>query len=196
MFDREVLSFTQLDSEIARVRLNGKNIFLDPGTRFCPYGLMRWMRTGTAAMDMSDPGSFISTPGAGDESALISRSADLKLGPDGAAKGEVRIEYSGTEALERRLSALDTDEAGRKKELEDEVKLWLPANAKVTMTDSMAWDKEYEPLTAIFNVECAGVRLSSRQAPLNSHCFISAESQTGSEKRSAQIPCLLSLCVY
>jgi hypothetical protein len=65
----------------------------------------------------------------------------------------VRIEYSGAEALERRLSALDTDEAGRKKELEDEVKLWLPANAKVTMTDSMAWDKEYEPLTAIFNVE-------------------------------------------
>ena len=153
LFDREVLAFAQLDSEIARVRLNGKNIFLDPGTRFCPYGLMRWMRTGTAAMDMSDPGNFISTPGAGDESALISRSAELKLDPDGAAKGEVRIEYSGAEALERRLSALDTDEAGRKKELEDEVKLWLPANAKVTMTDSMAWDKEYEPLTAIFNVE-------------------------------------------
>jgi hypothetical protein len=153
LFDREVLSFSQLDSEIARVRLNGKNTFLDPGTRFCPYGLMRWMRTGTAAMDMSDPGSFVSTPGAGEESALISRSAEMKLAPDGAAKGEVRIEYSGAEALERRLSALDTDEAGRKKELEDEVKLWLPANAKVAMTDSVAWDKEYEPLTAIFNVE-------------------------------------------
>jgi hypothetical protein len=104
-------------------------------------------------MDMSDPGGLITTPGAAEEGAIISRLAELKLGPDGAAKGEVRIEYFGGEALERRLSALQTDEAGRKKELEDEVKLWLPANAKVAMTDSVAWDKEYEPLTAVFNVE-------------------------------------------
>jgi hypothetical protein len=147
------MSFSQLDSEIAVVRLNGKRVFLDPGTRYCPYGVLRWFRTGTAAMDMSDPGGLINTPGANDEGAIISRSAELKLGADGAAKGEVRIEYSGTEALERRLSALETDDAGRKKELEDEVKLWLPANAKVEMTDSVAWDKEYEPLTAVFKVE-------------------------------------------
>lgn len=153
LFDSEVLSYGQLDSEIAMVRLNGKRLYLDPGTRYSPYGLLRWTRTGTAAMDMSNPGPFINTPGAGEDGALISRSAELKLSPDGAAKGEVRIEYSGAEALERRLSALQTDEAGRKKELEDEVKLWLPANAKVEMTDSVAWDKEYEPLTAIFNVE-------------------------------------------
>jgi hypothetical protein len=68
-------------------------------------------------------------------------------------KGELRVEYFGGEALERRLSSLETDEAGRKKELEDEVKSWLPANAKVAMTDSSAWDKAGEPLTAIFNVE-------------------------------------------
>ncbi|HEX4603185.1 MAG TPA: DUF3857 domain-containing protein [Candidatus Angelobacter sp.] len=153
LFDREVLSFSQLDSELALVRLNGKMLFLDPGTRFCPYGLLRWNRTGTAAMDMSDPGTLINTPGAGDDTALISRSAQMKLSPDGGVKGEVRIEFSGTEALERRLGALDTDEAGRKKDLEEEVKQWLPANAKVEMTDSVAWDKESEPLTVVLNVE-------------------------------------------
>lgn len=153
LFEREVLSFSQLDSEIARVRLNGKDIFLDPGTRFCPYGLLRWMRTGTAAMDMADPGPFIATPGATEDSAFISRSAELKLDPEGAVKGEVRIEFQGLEALEHRLLALDTDDAGRKKELEDEVKLWLPANAKVEIEDAVGWEKEYEPLTAVFNVE-------------------------------------------
>jgi hypothetical protein len=153
LFDREVLSFSQLDSEIARVRLNGKDIFLDPGTRFCPYPLLRWMRTGTAAMDMADPGQFISTPGATEDSAFISRSAELKLDPEGVVKGEVRVEFQGLEALEHRLSALDTDDAGRKKELEDEVRLWLPANAKVEMEDAVGWEKEYEPLTAVFNVE-------------------------------------------
>jgi Domain of Unknown Function with PDB structure (DUF3857) len=152
-FDREVLSFGQLDSEVALVNLNGKEVFLDPGTRFCPYGLMRWFRTGTSAMDMGDPGRFITTPSAGEDSAIIFRSAELKLGVDGAVKGEVRLEFYSSEALERRLSALETDEAGRKKELEEELKLLLPANATVEMTNSMHWEKEEESLLAIFRVE-------------------------------------------
>ncbi len=153
MFDREVLAFSQLDSEVALVRLNGKSIFLDPGTRYCPYGLLRWMRTGTAAMDTRDPGQLISTPAAGQDAATIFRSADLNLSPDGSLKGEIRVEFGGAEGLERRLSALDTDDAGRKKEMEEEVKHWLPVHTKVEMTDSAAWDKENEPLTAIFSIE-------------------------------------------
>ncbi|HYL91796.1 MAG TPA: DUF3857 domain-containing protein [Alphaproteobacteria bacterium] len=153
LFDREVLSFGQLDSEIALVRLNGKLIYLDPGTRFCPYGLIRWMRSGTAAMDMHAPGQIVSTPGTTENDAGISRSTDLKLSADGVLKGMLRVEFSGVEALERRLSALDTDEAGRKKNMEEEVKQWLPANVKVQMTDSVGWEKEYEPLVAVFDIE-------------------------------------------
>lgn len=153
IFEREDLTFSQLDSEIAGVRLGGKTVFLDPGTRFCPYGLLRWMRTGTAAMDMRDPGTFVSTPGSGQDSAVITRSALLKLSPDGALKGELHVAYLGEEALERRLGALDTDDAGRKKDLEDEVKHWLPANAKAELTASAALEKEYEPLTAVFEIE-------------------------------------------
>src|SRR6202000_2233100 len=91
IFDRDVMAFNQLDAEIAVVRLNGKFIYLDPGTRFCPYGLLRWMRTGTAAMDLADPGSIFNTPGADENSAFIARSAEMKLGTDCAAKGEVRV---------------------------------------------------------------------------------------------------------
>lgn len=153
LFEREVLAFNQLDSEVARVWVNGKAVFLDPGTRFCPYSMLRWMRTGTAAMDTRDPGNLIATPGFGHEAALISRSADLQLTSEGGIKGEVHIEFSGADALERRLAALDTDEAGRKKELEDELKRWLPANAKVEMTASSGWDDEHGAVTAVFNVE-------------------------------------------
>lgn len=83
----------------------------------------------------------------------MNRSATVALQPDGSLKGDLYVSYTGGEALERRLSALDTDEAGRKKELEDEVKNWLPAHAKVQMTASDGWEKEYEPLTATFDIE-------------------------------------------
>lgn len=152
-FDRDVLSFDQLDAEVALVELNGKSLFLDPGTRFCPYGLMRWMRTGTAAMDMGDPGTIISTPPADWHNSLVSRSANMRLNPDGSMKGEIRVEFSGINALERRLSALSTDEAGRKKELEDQLKAWLPFNAKVQLTECTGWENETEGLVAVFDVQ-------------------------------------------
>src|SRR5204862_4987873 len=42
VFVKEYLSTDQLDGEIAVVRLDGKDVFLDPGSKFCPYGITDW----------------------------------------------------------------------------------------------------------------------------------------------------------
>jgi hypothetical protein len=52
-----------------------------------------------------------------------------------------------------RLEALDKDEAGRRKSLEDEVGAWLPFGATVKMTTSDGWSASEEPLLAAFSVE-------------------------------------------
>jgi len=46
----------------------------------------------------------------------------LAIAENGSAKGKIGIGWAGEEALVRRLSGLKTDDAGRKKELEDELK--------------------------------------------------------------------------
>lgn len=153
LFEKDILLSNQLDSEIAVVRLGGKSVFLDPGTPFCPYGLVRWMRTGTTAMDSKAPGVLFSIPGAGQDSAVTVREASVVLAPDGALKGEITLRYTGGEALEHRLAALDTDDAGRTRELEEELKNELPANAIVKLTGSKGWNKEDEPLSATFAVQ-------------------------------------------
>lgn len=104
-------------------------------------------------MNMSSPGSLENTPDVKGEDALTSRVAEMNLSPDGSVKGEVRLEFSGVEALDWRLASLETDEAGRKKALEETLKSWLPENAAVNMTDSVGWDNENEPLTAVFSVQ-------------------------------------------
>src|SRR4029079_6272464 len=38
----QLLTFSQLDYDIAIVQLDGKDVYLDPGTRFCPYGMVYW----------------------------------------------------------------------------------------------------------------------------------------------------------
>lgn len=154
LFDKGLVSRSQLDSEIAQVNINGTDVYLDPGTKFCPFGLMRWMRTSTSALKLDKKGgTFVTVPAAGYDKAVTSRLANMTLAQDGSLTGNITVQFDGEEALERRLGALDTDEAGRKKTLEDEVQAWLQSGAVVKLTDSSGWDDADTPLMASFSVE-------------------------------------------
>jgi Domain of Unknown Function with PDB structure (DUF3857)/Transglutaminase-like superfamily len=153
IFDRNLLYSDQLDTEIALVRLNGDNLYLDPGTRFCPFGLLRWVRTSTKALKLDHKGgAFVDVPMALYLMAVVSRSADLSLDVDGTLTGELTVQFKGSEALERRLEALETDDAGREMNLEDEVKEWLPPGASVKVKTVQGWESSDDPLEARFMI--------------------------------------------
>ncbi|MBZ5530682.1 MAG: DUF3857 and transglutaminase domain-containing protein [Acidobacteriia bacterium] len=152
-FDKNTMSRRQLDAEIAQVSLNGRDVLLDPGTRFCPFGLLRWIRTSTKAMRVTKGGGeMFETPGAPQDQAVIERTTQASLDDDGALQAEIKVVYKGSEALERRLEATETDDAGRKKNLEDEVKKWLPPGAVAKVKEVKAWEGTEEPLEASFTV--------------------------------------------
>lgn len=152
-FDLNLLYSDQLDTEIALVALNGKDLYLDPGTRFCPFGLLRWVRTSTRALKLDKKGgSFVEVPMAPHNMAAIGRAAEVALDEQGELTGEITVEFKGSEALERRLQALETDDAGKTKMLEDEVQQWLPNGAIIKLKTSSGWDTPATPLTARFSI--------------------------------------------
>lgn len=154
VFEKNLPDSRQLDSEITDVQFNGKDVYLDPGTKFCPYGFIRWIRTSTEAIKLDKKGGiFVRIPAFPQDRAVIFRNANMVLSEDGSAKGDVTVSYTGGEALERRLDAFTTDEAGRKKNLEDELRNWLPNGAAVKMTSAEGWEGTNEPLMAHFSVE-------------------------------------------
>ena len=57
--------------------------------------------------------------------------ADMALDSGGNLTGTITVKFEGGDALEHRLDELDTDEAGRKKDLEDELQGWLPTGASI-----------------------------------------------------------------
>ncbi len=155
-FIKEALFWRQLDSEIAVVKLNGADVYLDPGTLYCPYGLLRWMRTSVPAMKLDRAGgTFVMIPGAGQEKSVTRRNVVAVLSEDGSLKGEVTVTFQGTEALEHRLDALRTDDAGKTKMLEDELKAWLPSDSIVKLKTAQGWETSDDPLVASFTVETA-----------------------------------------
>jgi hypothetical protein len=156
-FDKGLLSKDQLPYEIAVVNVAGKDVYLDPATRFCTYGEIRWIRTSTMGLKLDKKGgSFITVPSATYEQAMTKRYANMTLSRDGTLKGTVTLRFEEGEALEHRLDALETDEAGRTKSLEDELQTWLPSGAVIKLTESQGWDAALEPLVATFNVEVPG----------------------------------------
>ena len=133
-FNKEETSLRQINSMIASVVLDGKEIYLEPGTKFCPYGLVRWNHTLTDALKLDRKGGvFVKIPPSNYDKSVIHRTANATVAEDGSLKGEVIVEYKGYDALEHRLESLDNDEAGKKKMLEDELKEWLPSGSVVKM---------------------------------------------------------------
>jgi hypothetical protein len=153
LFNQDILSFDQFDGLIARVWTPLKTWYLDPGTRFCPFGTVRWMHAATAAMDLKQPGRLIPVPSYAYDTGTTTRAGQFSLQSDGKLSGTVTLSFGGSEALEHRLFALETDAAGRNKELEQDLKALLPAESSVQLLESHGWTAENEPLSATFSVE-------------------------------------------
>lgn len=156
LFDDRVMSLAQLDSLIARVQVGNKQVYLEPGTRFCPFGTLRWMHTATYAMDLKHPGDLVQIPGVPYSAATTNRTGQFDLTTEGNLKGTISFTFTGAEALEHRLAAIKMDEAGRNRDLEQELKDRLPAESVVKFSESRGWTDSREPLTTTFSVEIPG----------------------------------------
>ena len=138
----EFLDSSQYNWTLAGVTLQGKSLLLDPATKFCPFGLVRWPHTATSALKLEkDTWNFIVMPSLGQDRAVVTRTARVTLDEQGSLKGHVTITFEGGEALERRLLNLQTDEAGRNKGLEEEVASWLPPGSVAKMNYSQGWQE-------------------------------------------------------
>lgn len=154
VFDPKLLSEKQLEREIVRVKRNGSDLFLDPGTRFCPFGLVAWTSTSAPALLLDkNGGTFVVVPTATADKSITRRTADLVLNKDGSLKGDVTVEFRGNEALERRLDVLNTDDVGRRLSLESELQSWLPEHSGVRLNDVQGWESADEPFVAHFSIE-------------------------------------------
>jgi len=147
VFEPDVPDASQLNAILVLVRNNGKDIYFDPATRYCPYGLVPWFETDTSGIVWDKlNGKTVKVQSAVDELGETERTAHLKLQSDGSLEGTLEIVFRGQEALDRRLSASDKDDEGRRKLMEDEVKDLTPPGAEIDIDDVSGWQDSDQPL--------------------------------------------------
>ena len=66
IFEKNYLSTDQLDAYLAIISLDNKEVYLDPGTKFCPFGLLYWPHSNSGGLKETASGAEVShTPGPG-----------------------------------------------------------------------------------------------------------------------------------
>jgi len=156
-FRKERVNGMELDANVVLVKVGGKDQYFDPGSAFTPYGLLPWMETGVAGMRFDkNGGTWIQTEMPASSETRIERNAQLKLTTEGDLEGKLKVTFTGLEALDRRIRQRNEDETARKKNLEDEVKNYIPAGSEVELINTPEWKNGNVLLTAEFNLKVPG----------------------------------------
>jgi len=157
LFNPQSMQSDKLDSNLVLVRLNGKDLYFDPGAAFTLYGMLRWDETGVPGLRLDkDGGSWVQTSLPDSSASQIQRKADFKLFPTGDMEGHLVVTFTGFEAQSRRVDQRNEDDTARKKSLEDEVQGYIPIGSDVGLTKQPDWTSSDSPLVAEFTVKIPG----------------------------------------
>lgn len=179
-FNPAVMNASQLDTDVTVVKLEGKDIFCDPGTKFAPFGMLPWEETFVRGLKLDkDGGGWINTSLPGSAESKLARKADLKMSEeDGSLSGKLTMTFSGLEALWRRTEMRNQDETERRKFLEDQVREYIPAGIDVELTNRPDWDTASLTLVADYNLKVPGwASAAGRRALLPFGLFSAPEKQ-------------------
>jgi regulator of replication initiation timing len=177
-FKPQLMDPTKLDANVVQVKLNGKEIYCDPGAAFAPFGLLPWTETGVGGLLLDkDGGTWIVTNLPESSASSVERSAKLKFDESsGGVEGKLIVTFTGLEAMWRRVEERNEDEANRKKFLEDQVREYIPAAIEVELTNNPNWGASEPPLVAEFDLKVPGwVSGAGRRALLPLGLFSAAE---------------------
>jgi hypothetical protein len=137
-FNPRVMNPHDLNTNVVLVKLDGKDVYFDPGVAFAPFAMLPWYETGVNGMRIDkDGGTWILTTHSDAAVSGIDRQAKLQLDDTGALEGDVAITFKGLSALVRRLDENLDDDAERKKSLEDEIKSYVPVTMEADLTNNL-----------------------------------------------------------
>lgn len=156
-FSPKTMEQRLLRANVVLVKLNGKDLYFDPGAAFTPFGMLTWSETGTPALCLDkEGGTWVKTALPTSADSRILHTARLRLTEGGALEGKVTTTYTGLEAMYHRLDVRNADDVTRKKFLEDRLRHQVPTAMEANLTKAPDWTDPEIPLVAEFDVSIPG----------------------------------------
>ena len=138
------------------VNVGGTWKFFNPGYNYLQLGMLRWQEEGQESL-ITDPKNpvWVSTPMSSHEKSLVKRTAKLKLTEDGTLEGDVRVEFTGHFAVERKEELDEESETQREESLKEEIKSQMSVAEITNITIENVTD-HVKPLVFSYRVRFPG----------------------------------------
>jgi hypothetical protein len=147
----------KLDANVVLVKVNGNDVYFDPGAAFTPFALLEWPETGVKGLRLDkDGGTWIQSSLPLSSDSQIERKAKLQLSETGELEGKLTVTFTGLQAMSRRVEQMHTDDVDKKKYLEEQVKEYVPVAVELDLTNQPDWKSSSQPLVAEFNLKIPG----------------------------------------
>ena len=179
-FNPKMMNSDDLNTNVVRVKLDGKDVYFDPGIAFAPFGVLPWYECNVPGLIIDkDAAVWITTTMPPASESGQERKAALQLDDTGTLTGKVSITFKGLSALRRRIDESGEDNTAHKKYLEDEIKAEIPVPAEVELSNSPDWDSSAPTFVAEFSVKVTGwTSTAGRRTLLAAGLFGGTEKHT------------------
>jgi transglutaminase-like putative cysteine protease len=153
-FHANTMENQKLNTNVVLVKLNGKDLYFDPGIEFTPFGMLTWSEAGVTGLCLDkEGGTWVTTTLPEASESRIDHVAKLRLTDAGTLEGKLTVTYTGLEAMYQRLEARNEDDVARKKLLEEAVKNQISAVPELELTNQPDWSRSGTPLVAEYQIK-------------------------------------------
>jgi len=155
-FDKSLPNAYFLRPQNIAVNVGGTWKFYNPGYDYIQLGMLRWQEEGQQSL-ITDPKNpvWVSSPMSPPDKSLVKRTAKLKLTEDGTLEGDVRVEFTGHFAVERKQELDEESETEREESLKEEIKSQMSA-AEITNISIENVTDHVKPLVFSYRVRFPG----------------------------------------
>lgn len=184
------LSLSQFDDTIAIVKVDGKEQFFDPGSRYEPYGRLAWQHTWLPqAMRQTETGvGWCETPTEPYTANQSTRVANLTLDDKGAVTGTIDVAYTGAPGVRWRQAALRGDDESLRKQLRESMEAMVPHSLDIKVESISSLTDYEQPLKVKFAVTGSLGTATGKRVVMPIDIFLAGDKATfPHEKRESAV---------
>jgi hypothetical protein len=190
IFSAQYMDNIQLDTVLVALKIDGKEIVVDPGTRMAPFETLHWAHAGAGgvAMDSSNKAELILTPLQKNTDNSTLHVGTLNVSSQGVVSGSLKIAFIGQRAIELRQLALKSGPDAVRAEVDKMLSREVAPGIQASVDHLAYVDDPSRQLLAIIPVSGAFAKNAQGRIELPRMFFEAQEKNPFPEETSRALP--------
>lgn len=156
-FSPQYMDNIQLDSVLVLMTIDGKDVFVDPGTKMAPFETLHWAHTGAGGitLDAGNKAQTLVTPLQKNTDNSTLHVGTLNLTAQGAVSGTLKVAFTGQRAIELRQLGIKSGPEAVKDEINRMIAAQVPDGIQAKVDHTAYLDDPGKQLLAVLQVSGA-----------------------------------------